>query len=103
MKLCEIIYFSKGVISLESGIMHLSSYLKKKNIVIHGLSDLNKVKTLRITDSTTASGHEAPLVINISTGNFSGKYPSVVLSQFRFVSKCKIWSAEIILSEDEMK
>ena len=47
--LCEIIFFSKGVISLESGIMHLCSYLKKKNIVIHGLSDLNKVKTFTKT------------------------------------------------------
>ena len=48
-ELCEVIYFSKGVISLESGIMHLCSYLKKKNIVIHGMSDLNKVKTFTKT------------------------------------------------------
>lgn len=63
-KLCEIIYFSKGVISLESGIMHLSSYLKKKNIVIHGLSDLNKVKTFTKTTKYVSKFVECSPCVN---------------------------------------
>jgi len=38
-ELCDLLYFSKGVITHESGIMHLSDSMNLKNISIWGLSN----------------------------------------------------------------
>lgn len=38
-ELCDLLYFSKGVIAHESGIMHLSDSMNLKNISIWGLSN----------------------------------------------------------------
>tara|TARA_B110000503_G_C7170223_1_gene423888 strand:+ start:3996 stop:5120 length:1125 start_codon:yes stop_codon:yes gene_type:complete len=41
--LCDLLYFSKGVITHESGIMHLSDSMNLKNISIWGLSNPKQV------------------------------------------------------------